>query len=198
MDCESIASRCAFRAPPKPKTIPMMIPKASFPLALVSTLFAGSLASAQTVPRTTTVESVPGQTRSSTTETETTTTTTVGTVAEMGPDVLTIRTESAPAPIRYASSASTVFVDETGQPVAREIVTSGLPVTVHYSRVGDRMIADRVVVRRQTSTTTTGPTVIEKNTTITRPPVVVEKPVPVEKKVYVDRPVEKKVYVDRP
>ncbi len=173
----------------------MFIPKVTFPLAFTATLFAGSFANAQTTPgtTTTTVQSVPG-----TTTTETTTTTTAGLISELAPDGLVVRTETGTA--RYSSSASTIYVDETGRAVARELVTSGLPVTVHYSRSGDRLIADRVVVRRQTSTTTAAPTVIERNTTITNPPVVIEKPVIVEKKVYVDRPVvvEKKVYVDRP
>ena len=64
-------------------------------------------------------------------------------------------------------------------PGARKLVTSGLPVTVHYSRLSERLITDRVVVRRQVSTTAP-PTVIERNTTITNPPVVIEKPVIVE------------------
>jgi len=180
----------------------MYIPKVTFPLAFTTILFAGTLANAQTTPGSTTaVETVPG-----TTTTETTTTTTAGLISELAPDGLVIRTETGTA--RYSSSASTIYVDETGRAIARELVTSGRPVTVHYTRSGERLIADRVIVRRQANTTTVAPTVIERNTTITNPTVVVEKPVivekkvpvVVEKKVYVDRPVavEKKVYVDRP
>jgi len=175
--------------------------KVTFPLALSATLFASSFASAQTttdrtivetIPRnsSTTVRSVPG-----TTTTETTTTTTTGLLSEIAPDGFIVRTESGAAAIRYSSSASTTYVDETGRPVARELVTSGLPVTVRYRRVGERLIAEHVVVR-QPSSTTTGATVIERDSAVTRPPIVIEKPVIVEKKVPVI--VEKKIYVDRP
>jgi len=191
----------------------MFNPKVTIPLALSATLFASSLANAQTTTdrsflettpgnSATTVKSVPG-----TTTTETDTTTTTGLVSEIAPDGFIVRTENGTTPIRYSSSASTTYVDEAGRPVARELVTSGLPVTVRYRRVGERLIAEHVVVRKPTSTTN-GATVIERNTTVTPPPIVVEKPVVVEKKVpvvvekkvYVDRPVvvEKKVFVDRP
>lgn len=170
---------------PHSKPVPMFIPKLAFPLALAAALITGPLTMGQSV----------------TSSTTTSKTTTRGLVSEMGPDALVIRTESNTAPIRYSSSATTTFVDEAGVPVARELVASGLPVTVTYIRDGERLIAQQVTVHRQT-TTTPSPTVIERSTTITPPPVVVEK------KVYVDRPVivekkvpvevEKKVYVDRP
>ncbi len=129
-----------------------------------------------------------------TTSTETSTTTTAGTVTEIGADGLMIRTTTSPDPLRYSFSKTTTYVDETGAPVSIDLVKSGLPVTVQYIREGDRMIANRVVVRRSTTTTTdASPTVIERNTntTITKPPMVVEKPV------YVDRVVEKPVIVEK-
>jgi hypothetical protein len=109
------------------------------------------------------------------------TTTTAGTVSEISPDALVVRTETSAAPLRYSFTKTTQYVDETGAPVSLEVVKSGLPVTVQYVRAGDRMIASRVTVRRQTSAPAA--TVIERNTTITQPPTVVEKPVVVEKKV---------------
>ena len=125
-----------------------------------------ALASAQTVTSTATTES---------------TTTTAGTVSEISPDTLVVRTETSAAPVRYSFTKTTQYVDETGAPVSLEVVKSGLPVTVQYVREGDRMIASRVTVRRQTSAP--APTVIERNTTITQPPTVVEKPVIVGKPV---------------
>jgi hypothetical protein len=168
----------------------MSLSKFSLPLAVSAALLTSGLTQAQT-------------TLSNGTGTVISTSSTAGQVTLMGPDSLEIRTESSSAPLRYSSSATTSFVDQSGAPVAREVVASGLPVTVEYTREGERLIANRVVVHRQTTTTTsTTPAVIEKTTTITPPPVVVEKKVPVvvEKKVYVDRPVivEKKVPVDRP
>lgn len=177
----------------------MLTHKFTLPLALSAMLFNGPFVSAQSAPRrTTTVETVPGATAATTIET-TSTTTAAGVVSEMAPDRFVVRTATGIAPIRYWSSASTVYVDESGNPVARELMTPGVPVTVHFTRVGEGLVADRVVLQRQT-TTTAAPTIIERNTTVTRPPVVVEKviekPIIVEKKIAV--PVEKKVYVDRP
>jgi hypothetical protein len=61
--------------------------------------------------------------------------------------------------VSYSYSKSTTYVDETGAPVSMDVVKSGLPVTVHYVKEGDRMMANRVVVRR--STTTSSPAVVE-------------------------------------
>jgi len=122
-----------------------------------------------------------------------TTTTTAGAITEVSPETLVIRTEADSAPVRYRVSRRTTYVDEAGAPVSPGLVRSGLPVTVSYVREGDHMIASRVIVRTEVAPAA-APTVIERNTTITPPPVVVEK------KVFIDRPVtvEKKVYVDRP
>lgn len=107
---------------------------------------------------------------------ETTTTTSAGTITEFGPETIIIRTETAPQPIRYISRKTTTYVDETGAPVSIETVKSGLPVTVHYVREGDQMIASRVIVRRAT-TGTTVPVVRERQTTTTVPaaPVIQER-----------------------
>ena len=170
-------------------------------LALASSLAFTPFASAQTELKSTT-------TASDGTTTAVSTTTTAGTISEIGADTLIIRSETSPQPIRYRFSKTTTYVDETGAPVSFEMVKSGLPVTVYYVREGDQMVANRVVVRKQTTTSTNAvaPAVIERNTTITKPPVVVEKPVyidrVVEKPVVVEKkvivPVEKKVFVDRP
>jgi hypothetical protein len=55
-------------------------------------------------------------------------------------------------------------VDEDGVPVSIETVKSGVPVTVEYTRIGDRLIANRVIVRR---TVLPNGTIIEKKTTTT-------------------------------
>jgi hypothetical protein len=96
---------------------------------------------------------------------ETTTTNADGTISEFSPDTIVIRSETAPQPIRYRYSKTTTYVDETGAPVTIETVKSGLPVTVYYTREGDRLVANRVVVHK--AVTTTAPAVIEKKTTTT-------------------------------
>jgi len=97
----------------------------------------------------------------------TTTTNAAGTISEFSPDTIVIRSETAPEPIRYAYSKTTTYVDETGAPVTMETVKSGLPVTVYYTKVGDQLVANRVVVRKTTVTTPSAPAVIEKKTTTT-------------------------------
>src|SRR5688572_12713113 len=87
--------------------------------------------------------------------TTTSTTTTAGTISEFSPDTIVVRSETATAPIRYSYTKSTTYVDETGAPVSIEMVKSGLPVTIHYIKEGDKMIANKVVVRKRTTTTTT-------------------------------------------
>lgn len=96
-----------------------------------------------------------------------TTTETAGTISDLGQDTIVVRSETSSSPIRYSSTKSTTYVDETGAPVSVETVKSGLPVTVYYTRDGDRMVADKVVVRKTTTSTTGSPLIEEKRTRTT-------------------------------
>ena len=80
-----------------------------------------------------------------------------------------IKSETAPEPVRYTYTKTTTYVDENGQPVSMDIVKSGAPVTVYYTRDGDNMVATKVIVRKAVSTTTTGgdSTAVEKKTSTT-------------------------------
>lgn len=95
-----------------------------------------------------------------------TATETVGTVSEVSPDTIVVRSESNSSPINYTYTTSTTYVDDAGVPVSVETVKSGMPVTVHYTQEGDRMVATKVVVRK-TMTTTETPTIIKKHTSTT-------------------------------
>lgn len=95
-----------------------------------------------------------------------TTTETAGTISELGQDTIVVRSETSSSPMRYSSTQSTTYVDETGTPVSIETVKSGLPVTVYYTRDGNRLVADKVVVRK-TTTTTEAPIHTEKQTRTT-------------------------------
>jgi hypothetical protein len=77
----------------------------------------------------------------------------MGTVSEVKPDTIVIRSETSSSPTNYSYTKSTTYVDDAGAPVSMETVKSGLPVTVYYTQEGDRMIANKVVVRRTTTTT---------------------------------------------
>ncbi len=100
-------------------------------------------------------------------ETTTTTTNTPGVISEFGPDVLVIKSETATAPIRYTYTTKTIYVDEAGAPVTMTTVKSGLPVTVYYTKDGDKMVASRVVVRKAVVVAPVAPVIEEKKTTTT-------------------------------
>ena len=100
---------------------------------------------------------------------ETTTTTAAapleaaGTVTEWGPDTVIVRQQGAADPVRYSFAKKVVYVDEAGNPVSREVIRQGAPVSVRYVREGDRMLVDRVVVQHTAAPVAT----TETNTTTT-------------------------------
>lgn len=102
-------------------------------------------------------------------ETTTTTTNAGGVISEFGPDILVLKTEAAPEPIRYTYTTKTVYVDEAGGPVTMTTVKSGLPVTVYYTKIGDKMVASKVVVKKTVVKTAApvAPVIEEKKTTTT-------------------------------
>ncbi len=83
----------------------------------------------------------------------TTTTESAGTISEFSPDTIVVRSGTSSTPSKYTYTKSTTYVDETGSPVSIETVKSGLPVTIYYTREGDRMIANKVVIQKTTTTT---------------------------------------------
>lgn len=101
-----------------------------------------------------------------TTTTTTSKTQTVGTISELGDNMIVVRSEAAGSPLRYRFTDETIYVDENGDPVEFSVIKSGLPVTVHYDRTGDAMIARKVIVR-QSAAPAAERTVIEKTETET-------------------------------
>lgn len=104
--------------------------------------------------------------------TTTTTTTTAGTVSQFGPEGIVIKTTTSADPVRYSSSKTTTYVDENGKAVSVKTVKSGLPVTIYYTKAGDKLVASKVVVRKavgesgatettETTTTTSAGTISE-------------------------------------
>jgi hypothetical protein len=90
--------------------------------------------------------------KKTTTTTTTTTTNSSGTVSSVGPDMIVIRTSPSASPITYQFSETTTYVDEAGNPVEIETVQAGVPVTVYFSKQGDKMVATKVVVKKTTTT----------------------------------------------
>lgn len=89
-------------------------------------------------------------------ETVTSTTTAEGTITEFGPQEVLINADGGPA--RYTFTERTTYVDETGAPVSVSVIKSGLPATVYYTRVGDSLVADKVMVRTRVEPTAAGTT----------------------------------------
>jgi hypothetical protein len=79
-------------------------------------------------------------------------TTNYGTVSQYAPGQTLVVTRETGGPLNYTVTKETTFVDETGAPVVAERVTTGVPITVHYVRQGDSMVASRVIVKKTTTT----------------------------------------------
>jgi len=86
-------------------------------------------------------------------KTTTSETTYRGTVSQVDPDADTIimKSESG-APTRYIYTEKTTYVDAAGNTVTRESIVNH-PVTVYYTRDGDRMTVSKVVVSRPEDST---------------------------------------------
>ncbi len=95
-----------------------------------------------------------------------TTTTSDGTISEFGPQAIVITTGAGVQPVRYIANDTTHYVDENGNPVAVTTIKSGIPVSVYYTKVGDTLVASKVMVRRSTTVVpmTTSPAVVEAAT----------------------------------
>jgi len=85
-----------------------------------------------------------------------------GTVTEWAPGTVIIRQKDVAAPARFSFAKTVEYVDAAGNPVTREVITPGVPVTVRYVRDGDQMVVDRVIVQRQAA-----PVATETSTTAT-------------------------------
>ncbi len=83
----------------------------------------------------------------------TTVTTSAGTISDFGPERIVIRSETQPDPLTYTYTKTTTYVDEAGNPVSVETIKSGAPVTIQYTKDGDRLVASKVIVRKTVTRT---------------------------------------------
>ena len=147
-------------------------------LAAALITFASTASAQSTVTETVTTQPVvPVPVETQRTETVTTTnapgeaTIIRGSVTEYAPtsNSVIIRSTSNPEPIRYSVTKETTVVNQAGQPVTIDTLRSGIPAEVHYHRVGDQIVASRIVVNSSSTTTTTAPAVAPSTTVITTP-----------------------------
>ena len=102
-------------------------------------------------------------------ETSTTTaepTEVTGTVTEFAPDNVVIRQKEIAAPVHYSFAQTVEYVDDAGNTVTREVLKTGVPITVRYVKEGDRMIVNRVIVHQAVAVQPQAVTT-EKTTTTT-------------------------------
>ncbi|MFL6530571.1 MAG: hypothetical protein ACJ8KX_08890 [Chthoniobacterales bacterium] len=79
-----------------------------------------------------------------------------------GTDYISMRTESASAPVKYYYSKRTTVVDPTGATVDMSLLRPDMPVRYTYVKEGDRMVISKIIVQKpvaeitkETTTTTT-------------------------------------------
>ena len=86
--------------------------------------------------------------------TTTQSTTYSGTVSDVDPSSSTIilKSETATAPQKYVYTKETVFTDPAGHTVSYDAIKN-TPVTVYYTRDGDRMVVSKVVTTKPVTTT---------------------------------------------
>ena len=91
------------------------------------------------------------QQEETTTTKKTTTTNNSGTITQFGTDSFMIKSQSSATPQTYEYTETTTYVDESGNPIAMDVVKAGVPVTVYFSQSGDKMVATKVVVKKSTT-----------------------------------------------
>jgi hypothetical protein len=102
---------------------------------------------------------VEGSTSSTTTTTTTTATAPValgsdpvqlgGTVAELGEDTITLRTEAAATPVKLRYSSTTQWMDGAGHTVTPDFVRPGTQALVYYTNGTSGLVISKIVVRRE-------------------------------------------------
>jgi len=107
-----------------------------------STALIASVAYAQTTSSsTTTVSGTSGQT-----ETTTTTTESFGTVTDFTPGQTIVLRPETGQPISYKFSKTVTYMAADGRVIDSSKVTKDSKVRVHYSKSGDDMLVDKIIV----------------------------------------------------
>ena len=70
-----------------------------------------------------------------------------GTVNEFGQNKMALKPSTSDDPVRYSYTKTTTYVDENGNTISRDVVTTGRPVTVYYTKDGDERIIHKIVVK---------------------------------------------------
>ncbi len=72
-----------------------------------------------------------------------------GTVFSLEADALSLTTEKSAIPLAFMTTSATSFVDEEEKEVARDLVRKGTAATVHYTTLGEKLLATKVTFTRE-------------------------------------------------
>ena len=78
-----------------------------------------------------------------------------GNIFSLDVDAISLTPEKSSIPLAFETTDTTPMVDELDKPVARDLLRKGIAATVHYTTLGDKLLATKVTVTRETLTGTT-------------------------------------------
>lgn len=92
-----------------------------------------------------------------------------GIVAVWRSDSGIILAENAADPIQFIFAKKVEYIDNSGKPVARDVILPGDPVTIRYLREGDHLLVSRVTMERKPTPAPTASTSSEAATQTASP-----------------------------
>ena len=78
-----------------------------------------------------------------------------GTIFSLDADSVSLTPEKSPIPLVFETTATTPMVDEQDKVVPRDLVRKGIAATVHYTTLGEKFLATKITVTRETLTGST-------------------------------------------
>ena len=73
-----------------------------------------------------------------------------GSIFSLDAESLSLTPENSSIPLVFTTTTETPLVDEVEKPVVRDLVRKGIAATVHYTTVGEKLMAAKIIVTRET------------------------------------------------
>ncbi len=84
------------------------------------------------------------------TEADTEVSVATGSIFSLDAESVSLTPENASIPLIFTTTTETPLVDEFEKPVARDLVRKGIAATVHYTTIGEKLLATKIIVTRET------------------------------------------------
>ena len=84
------------------------------------------------------------------TEADTEVSVATGSIFSLDAESVSLTPEKASIPLIFSTTAETPLLDELEKPVARDLVRKGVAATVHYTTIGEKLLATKIIVTRET------------------------------------------------